>query len=418
VAVGLTALAAAAGAGCGGDESGGSEGSAGKTLTVYSSLPLQGASRNQSVAIRNGMDLALEEANGRAGQFEVRHESLDDSTAQAGTWTPEATSANARRAIQDDTTIAYLGEYNSGASAISMPFLNEAQILQNGLTNTAVGLTEKAPGADKGEPEKYYPAGERHYVRIVPNDQIQGAALASVMQQEGCRAVFVANDKEVFGAGLARATETAAKRTGLNIVENTGIDVKAPNYRSLAAGAKSEGADCVAFSGVTANNAVQFFKDFGAALPDAKLFGPDGIAESAFTDPGEGGVPPDVADRTWITIAVLPPDQYPPQAKRFFDDYAAEYGERKPDPYAIYGYEAMSLTIDAIEQASKQVGADASMETLRKAVIDAAFATKGRESVLGTYDIDNNGDTTLTDYGVYRIEDGELAFDRVIKSGT
>jgi branched-chain amino acid transport system substrate-binding protein len=154
VAVGLTALAAAAGAGCGGDESGGSEGSAGKTLTVYSSLPLQGASRNQSVAIRNGMDLALEEANGRAGQFEVRHESLDDSTAQAGTWTPEATSANARRAIQDDTTIAYLGEYNSGASAISMPFLNEAQILQNGLTNTAVGLTEKAPGADKGEPEK------------------------------------------------------------------------------------------------------------------------------------------------------------------------------------------------------------------------------------------------------------------------
>jgi branched-chain amino acid transport system substrate-binding protein len=49
-------------------------------------------------------------------------------------------------------------------------------------------------------------------------------------------------------------------------------------------------------------------------------------------------------------------------------------------------------------------------------MIDALFQTKGRESVLGTYDIDENGDTTLTDYGIYKIEGGELAYDQTIQA--
>ena len=49
-------------------------------------------------------------------------------------------------------------------------------------------------------------------------------------------------------------------------------------------------------------------------------------------------------------------------------------------------------------------------------MIDALFQTKGRDSVLGTYDIDENGDTTLSDYGVYTVEDGELVFDETVKA--
>ncbi|MBW3653627.1 MAG: ABC transporter substrate-binding protein [Actinobacteria bacterium] len=129
-----------------------------------------------------GIELALEQAGGKAGDVNVKYESLDDSTAQAGTWTPEATAQNARRAAQDDNVGAYIGEFNSGASAVSMPILNEAFVPQISPANTAVGLTSDEPGADRGEPEKYYPTGKRHYVRIVPKDTIQGAALATVMQ--------------------------------------------------------------------------------------------------------------------------------------------------------------------------------------------------------------------------------------------
>jgi branched-chain amino acid transport system substrate-binding protein len=408
------AILAAVAAGCGGDsgDAASADGAqaSGGTLTVYSSLPLQGASKNQATAITNGMKLALKEAGSRVGDYTIKYVSLDDSTAQAGAWTPEATSANARKAAQDETTIAYLGEFNSGASAVSIPILNETGIPQNGLTNTAVGLTTDSPGSTPGEPDKYYPSGKRNYVRIVPKDDIQGAALVTMMKQDGCGAVFMTNDKEVFGAGLARNIEIAAKGQGLNVNADEGIHNNAANYRSLAAKAAGQGADCMVYAGITANNAVQLFKDFSAALPDGRLYGPDGIAESGFADPKEAGIPADVGAKVRVSIATLPADQYPPDGQQFFADYKTEYGDASPDPYAIYGFEAMSLTLDAIKRAAAQGKVD------RAAVIEQLFATNDRTSVLGTYSIDANGDTTLTDYGSYRIEDGGLVFDKTIKA--
>jgi branched-chain amino acid transport system substrate-binding protein len=411
-AAALTAAVVAAGCGSDDNGDGAASGGGGRTLTVYSSLPLQGASKNQSEAIGNGMELALKQAGSKAGDYTIKYVPLDDSTAQAGAWTPEATTANARKAAQDDSAIAYLGEFNSGASAVSVPILNEVGLAQNGLTNTAVGLTTDEPGSTPGEPDKYYPTGERQYVRIVPKDNIQGAALVTLMKKDGCSKTFMTNDKEVFGSGLAKNIELAASAQGLALVGNTGIDKNAANYRSLAQGAVSKGADCMVYAGITANNAVQLFKDFSAAMPNGKLYGPDGIAESGFADPKEGGIPAEVGAKVKVVIATLPASEYPPEGQRFFDEYKSEYGESQPDPYAIYGYEAMSLTLDAIQRAAEQGEVD------RASVVEQLFATKDRESVLGTYSIDENGDTTLTDYGAYSIENGALVFDETIKAQT
>jgi branched-chain amino acid transport system substrate-binding protein len=395
-------------AGCGGDDDGtGAKGGEGKTLTVYSSLPLQGAQRPQTTDMVKGIELALEQAGGKAGEFTIRYESLDDSTAQAGAWTPEATQANARRAAQDDSTAVYIGEFNSGASAVSIPILNEAGVPQISPANTAVGLTSDDPGAEPGEPDKYYPSGQRTYARIVPKDTIQGAALATLMKQEGCQRVFMTNDKEVYGAGLAENIQGAADEIGLEIIANEEIDKNAPNFRSLAARAKGEDIDCFLYSGITANNGVQLFKDFAAALPDAKLYGPDGVAEAGFANPAEGGIPADVARRVKTTVATLSPDDYPQEGQEFFRAFEAKYDEPNPNPYAIYGYEAMRLALDVIERSGTGQKAD---------VLSALFETRDRESVLGTYSIDENGDTTLTDYGVYAIEDGELVFDQTIQA--
>jgi branched-chain amino acid transport system substrate-binding protein len=270
-----------------------------------------------------------------------------------------------------------------------------------------VGLTSDEPGANPGEPDKYYPTGQRTYVRIVPKDTIQGAALATVMKEDGCTKVQLTNDKEVYGAGLASNIESAAEAQGLEIIANDAIDKNAPNYRSLAQKAKGAGADCFIYSGITANNAVQLYKDFSAALPDAKLYGPDGVAESGFADPKEGGIPGDVASKVKVTVATLSPDEYPPEGQEFFTQFSEKYGEDNPDPYAIYGYEAMRLALDAIERSGTGSKED---------IIKALFETKDRSSVLGTYSIDENGDTTLTDYGVYTIDGGELTFDSTIKA--
>jgi branched-chain amino acid transport system substrate-binding protein len=405
-AITITCIAALALAGCGDDDDGGgaARDGAAKTVTVYSSLPLQGASRPISEAVSNGIRMALDEAGGRAGEYAVRYESLDDATAQAGAWTPEATSANARKVAQHDGPVIYIGELNSGATAVSLPILNEAGIPQIS-TNTAVGLTSDEPGATPGEPDKYYPTGQRTYVRVAPKDTVQGAALATLMQEDGCRNVQVLNDKEVYGSGLAEIISRSAETQGVTVAGNEAIDKVAANYRSLAARAASAGVDCVVYAGITANNAVQLFKDFADALPEARLYGADGISDESFTDPANGGIPEEVARRTSITVATLAPDQYPPDGQEFFRQYESEYGDANPDPWAIYGYEAMRLALNAVERSGTAENED---------VLAALFDTRDRESVLGTYSIDEKGDTTLTDYGVYSIEGGELVFEKTV----
>jgi branched-chain amino acid transport system substrate-binding protein len=399
-------------AACGEDEDEGGGGGVveGNSLTIYSSLPLQGSGRPQTTALINGAKLAIEERGGKVGKFTINYQSLDDSTAQAGKWDPGATSANARKAAQDPKTIAYMGEFNSGATAISLPILNEAGIPQVSPANTAVGLTSDEPGAEPDEPDKYYPTGNRTYARTPPRDTIQGAALATIMKEDGCTKLYILNDKEVYGAGIAKNIETSAKGQGIEVLGNEGIDPKASNYRSLASKIKEAGADCFGYGGVTQNNAVQVFKDVSAALPQARLYGPDGVAEGAFANPAEGGIPANVAERTTVTVATLSAEEYEKkgvEAKKFFDTYAKKYGDKSPDPYAIFGYETMSLILDAIQRAGDK-GND------RSAVLEQIFNTENRKSVLGTYSIDENGDTTLTDYGVYGIENGELAFKKTV----
>ena len=165
---------------------------------------------------------------------------------------------------------------------------------------------------------------------------------------------------------------------------------------------------------MTGENYVQVFKDVAAACPNCKLYGPDGVAEAAFTDPKEGGIPADVGARTKVTVATLSPSEFAKQgitsAQKFFNDFKAEYGVKQPDPYAIYGYETMKLALDSL----KAVGDKANdREAVRKQLLEN---TKGRDSVLGKYDIDQNGDTTLTDYGLYDIKDGQLEFVKAIKA--
>src|SRR3954469_11394778 len=191
-----------------------------KTLTIYSSVPLQGASRVQTEALVNGAKLAVEQAGNKAGSNTIKYVPLDDSTAQAGSWTPEATSANALKAAQDDSTAVYIGEFNSGASKVSIPILSEAGVPQISPANTYVGLTTDDPGSEPGEPDKYYPTGDRTYVRIVPKDTIQAAALVTLMKSDGCTKVAMTNDKEVYGAGLARVIELSAKQQGLELTGN------------------------------------------------------------------------------------------------------------------------------------------------------------------------------------------------------
>ena len=175
----LLAVVACTVGGCGG--SGKNAGSRGATVDFYSSLPLSGASSATAQAIVNGAKLALAQARGRAGRFTIRYISLDDSTAQSGTWNPGRTAANAREAARDPKAVYYIGELDSDASKVSMPILNRAGVPQVSPASTYVGLTTSEPGSLPGEPNKYFPTGRRTFLRIVPLDTNQAAALIDLM---------------------------------------------------------------------------------------------------------------------------------------------------------------------------------------------------------------------------------------------
>jgi len=398
-------------AACGDDDDDGGGGGKieGNKLTIYSSFPLQGASSGQTKAMVSGIKLAIKEKGGKVGDYTVGYKSLDDSLASTGAADEGKARQNARTAVSDKTTIGYLGEYNSGISKVTIPINNRAGIPQISPANTYVGLTSNKPGSEPGEPDKYYPTGKRNYARVVPADNIQGAALAKASQDAGCKSVHIWNSKTTYSAGLARNLTQSAEKLGLEVQGNDGVDPKAANYRSLAANVK---ADCWVLTGEIESNGVQAVKDVAAANPDAKLLAGDGMCLNDTADPKKG-LPANIASRFKCTIATLDPAEFGPEGKKFFADFKEEYNlSGNPDPYAIYGYESAQLLLDSIERAT-QAG-----DLTREAVVEEIFNTKDRQSVLGTYSIDENGDTTLTDYGIYKIEGGKLTFDKVIRAET
>jgi branched-chain amino acid transport system substrate-binding protein len=381
--------------------------SGGKTIDIYSDLPLLGPLTSATVPALNGEKLALSQAGDKAGPYTIKFTSLDDATAAKASYDLGQCASDARTAATDSNAVAFIGPFNSGCAEVEAPILNQAGIPQVSPANTYVGLTTNEPGSASGEPQKYFPSGTRTYTRIVPRDSIQAAADLLAFKQAGCTKVAEANDKTPYGAGIATQIELGKKFAGVNVISDTGVDPTAPNYRSYAATIKGQGADCFFYGGLTSTGGVQITKDVHSAIPTAKLFGPDGLCSSAWTNPKMGGVPSSLWPLMECTVATLDLSAYP-GGQTFLSAYKAKYGVSNPDPYSIYGYEAMKLMLDTISGLGSQGNS-------RSAVLHALFATKNRSSVLGTYSIDPNGDTTLKSYGLYKVgSDGNPKFYKVL----
>jgi branched-chain amino acid transport system substrate-binding protein len=404
--IAIAALVAVApiAAACGGDQSRGGE-VPGDTLTIYSSLPLQGPHKRQSESIINAEKLALQEAGGRAGEFKVNFASRDDATAgdaRSPGWNPGRTADNASKAAQDSRTIAYIGEFDSGASAISIPITNEAGFVQVSPAATAVGLTKLVPGADKGEPDKFYPSGERTFARVVPADDVQASAAAGWARQLGARKVFLVDDKSVGGQGLVEQFRAAGERAGLEITDRKGMDPRAGGYREIAEEIAREDPDLIYFGGGVESNAARFWRDLHDAAPEARLMGSDRLLVPEFY--ARLGA---AAERTYLTSVTQDPSRLPARGRRFMRDYRRQFKER-PDRYAAYGHAAMSLLLDAIRRAGTRASE-------REQIVDSLFETKDFESAIGTFSLDDKGDTTLDRLAGYRVQNGRLEFVRPLR---
>lgn len=406
-AVAAVAIATLGLAACGGGSSSGDS----ETLIISTDLPLQGASKDASDATNQAIELYLEQIGYKAGDYTVELKKYDDSTAAAGKWDTAQCAKNATEHVENENEVAVMGTYNSGCAAIQIPVLNQdpdGPMLMVSQANTNPGLTQEW---DEGEPAKYYPTSSRNYARVITTDDNQGAAAAKYMKEQGVTKVYILNDNEVYGAGVAKAVEASAEAEGITVLGNEAFDPKATNYTSTFQKIKAAGADAVYLAGTYDNNGGQLIKDKVATMGDNEsvlLMAPDGY--SGYPDlqalaESEG---------MFITFAGLTNTQLRENggtAAEFLDAYKAKYGADPATNYALYGVQAVQVILAAIEAS----------DGTRKGVRDAVFEGSGitisaDDAILGKeIAIDPaTGDVNAVDISVVTVTDGAESFIEAI----
>jgi len=281
--------------------------------------------------------------------------------------------------------IGVIGTFNSGCAAIEIPVLNQAPdggIAMVSPANTYPCLTVNLPGGcDSTEPDKYYPSGSRNYVRVVAHDAYQGAAVAEFMQAQGIKSVYILNDKEAYGLGVATTTRKASESVGIKVAGFEAWDPKATSYTSQMQKIKASGADAVFLGGLIDENGAQVIKDKVAVLgPNdgaVKLFVPDGFTTQQTIDEA-----PEAAPGMFLSVAGVPIDKFEGKGAEFAKAFKPRLGGKAIDPYAIYGAQAAELMLNAIGES----------DGTRADVIAKMFQQKINDGYLGTFSINENGD--------------------------
>ncbi|HEY6016486.1 MAG TPA: branched-chain amino acid ABC transporter substrate-binding protein [Gaiellaceae bacterium] len=378
-------------------------GSGSPQYLIASDFPLQGASRTQTVEMGKAVAFILAQHGYKAGKYSIGYQACDDATAQAGKWDSGKCSANGNAYARNPAVIGVVGTFNSGCAEIIIPILNRAAngpVAMISPANTYVGLTHGGPGTAPGEPGKYYPTGKRNYVRIVAADDFQGAADAMLAKQLGVKKVYILNDKEAYGLGVASNFRNAAKSLGLTIAGFEAWDPKASSYEALASKIQQSGAQGVFIGGLIDENGGKLVKDLRTGLGAAvKLMAPDGFTPIRAVVAGAG----EAAEGMHVSIAGLPNEQLQGAGKAFVKAFRTVV-HKDADPYSVYAAQAAEVLLGAI----------ATSDGSRASVAANLFKTNVKNGILGTFKLNRNGDTTSNPVTVYRIKGGKPVTFKVI----
>jgi branched-chain amino acid transport system substrate-binding protein len=366
-ALGAVAVIALAAAGCGGG--GTSTTTSDKTLEIGVDLPFQGSSKDSSDDAWNAMSLYLDQVGNKAGNYKVTLKKYDDSTAAKGAWDDATCKANAAAHVANAVEVAVMGTFNSGCAKLEAPVLNQAPdgpMLMVSHANTNVGLTKTW---DTGEPGKYFPTGNRSYARVVTPDDVQGPADAQFAAKElGIKKVYVLNDTETYGQGVAKTFADEAVKQGMTVVGQDSWKKADANYTALMGKILASGAEMVFLGGIFDNNGGQLVKDkvavLGANSGKVKLMAPDGFT----------GYPDFLklteADGAYLSFAGLSTEPLKAAGgvpAKFLADYKAKFSADPRSPYALYGVQALQVILAAIEKS----------DGTRKGVRDQVFTGAG-----------------------------------------
>ena len=346
---------------------------------IVVSLPHGGARRAQTEGIANAVRLAVEDTNGRVntGDASVTLEvDILDSAGPDGAWSEVVERANADRAASDRSVIAYVGPGTLDAAKVVAPVAASAGLLVVTPTLTHPALTTR--GYDDALFDALHPGGAAVFIRTIPSDE--AAARATLRWAADRSLTPVAADRDDTWS-MAFADAAAAR--GLRPTSPSPVDA------------------FVYLGGAPADAAGQRARELKRQRANVVMGGAEGILSDAFLRAAGGA-----AEGAVATFAGRPLERYSGPSGVF----ARGYRDRfliDPDPYAIFGYEAARLALDALRRSRQGAILD------RGAVRDAAFATKDLEGALGTWSVDARGASsyaTLQLYTVKALPSGSFAW--------
>ena len=349
----------------------------GKNLTIYLAAPPNARLDARAQDVLDAEQLA----------FGLQHSSVPDFTLRLKVLHGAKVSDNARTVIQDDTAIAYLGDIIPGDSADSLGILNYEDVLQVSPTDTAVELTQPS-AAVPGSPDLYYESLStfgRTFARVVPTTALEARALLAELVSEHVSHVYLTTDGQPYGAALAAALRHTA-----------GAAVTVTSGRPVAATAASSGAQAVLFATASPSAAQSLFNRVAAVNSSLKLFAASALDDTGFV----AGLSPQAAAALRVSSPGFTSAALNGPGQGFVTAFTSAYGHA-PSTQAIFGYEAMSAVLSVLKEAGK--GANN-----RSTVQRDFFAIHNRDSVLGTYSINANGDTSVAPFVISRVRLGRL----------
>src|ERR1700716_1874112 len=209
------AVASVALAACG--TSGGTGQTIKGTIKIGIDLPVSFSDASDGQPTQNGAKLAIKQAAKVCGAsshtdacFTLTAWALDDATAALGGHDPAQGAANVRQFVADSTVPGRVGPFNSSVAKAEIPINNQVNLTMISPANTNECLTQapadghcKVSGTETKDTLR--PTGKNNYFRVCTTDLIQGPAAADFAYNKlGKKKVFVLNDQQTYGLGIAK----------------------------------------------------------------------------------------------------------------------------------------------------------------------------------------------------------------------
>jgi branched-chain amino acid transport system substrate-binding protein len=380
-------------------------------IAIATEFPTTGTDGSEGKPAQNAVELAVKQAKMQGG-YTLNFISYNDVSAALGKHDPDQGAKNVTDMVGNKCILGFVGPFNSNVAKSEIPISENAGLVMISPANTNPGLTVQSEAQANGiDWATLHPAGlPESYFRIPGNDIAQGTVDADLTVSLGAMKVYVVDDQETYGVGIANYFEKELKAKGGTELGRDGIPANgAAQIPGLAKKIAATHPDAVFYGGVTSGGGGTLKAQLVQAGYNGPMVGGDGIV----LDPAYVQQAGSAADGTYASNGAPDPSTLTSgAAAKFFADYAAAYPTENSGAYRANSFDAANVLIAAINQVIS------SGNSVTRAAVISAVQNIQYDGVTGHISFDKNGDNAGGGiWALYQVKGGQWVFLKQVGGG-